>query len=65
MDQVVPAVIGMALAILLTVGFAAIKVSSGDRTIQPEGERDPGTYGWPAHANRQSSERNEPAAPGS
>jgi hypothetical protein len=38
------AVIGIVLTVLMTVGFSKIKVHSGDPTIQPEGERDPGLH---------------------
>lgn len=48
MSAAIYAIIGIMLAVLLTVGISAIPVPSGDRTIEPEGERDPGRFGYPA-----------------
>ena len=42
MDDVIVAIIGVAMAVLLTFGLAWIKTPSGDPVIQPEGEPDPG-----------------------
>lgn len=39
---VLAAVIGFILAGLLTFGLARLQPRSGDQTIQPEGEPDPG-----------------------
>lgn len=39
------AVIGFILALLLTFAFATLQPRSGDPTIQPEGEPDPGKRG--------------------
>jgi hypothetical protein len=41
-SNAVAAVIGVAVAVALTVGLALLKLASGDPTIQPEGEPDPG-----------------------
>jgi len=48
------AIVGIVLAILLAVGFALLPVPSGDKTIEPEGERDPGRYGYPANLTEPS-----------
>ena len=45
MNNPLYAIIGICLAVLLTVGFAALRPSSGDPVIQPEGEPDPGKRG--------------------
>jgi hypothetical protein len=44
MNSAIYAIVGIALAILLTVGLSKIDVPSGDPVIQPEGERDPGKH---------------------
>lgn len=48
------AIVGIVLAILLAVGFSLLPVPSGDKTIEPEGERDPGRYGYPANLTEPS-----------
>lgn len=45
MDDVVVAIIGIAMAVLLTLALVAIRPPSGDPVIQPEGEPDPGKRG--------------------
>ncbi len=45
MNSAIYAIVGIAIATLMTVGFSKIRVHSGDPTIQPEGERDPGMHG--------------------
>ena len=48
------AVIGIVLAVLMAIGFSLIPVRSGDKTIEPEGERDPGRFGYPARITEPS-----------
>lgn len=42
---VLAAIIGFAIALGLTLGLALLQTRSGDATIQPEGEPDPGKRG--------------------
>jgi hypothetical protein len=48
------AVVGIVLAVLMAIGFSLIPVRSGDKTIEPEGERDPGRFGYPARLTEPS-----------
>jgi hypothetical protein len=43
-SNVIYAIIGTCLAVLLTIGLLALQPDSGDPTIQPEGEPDPGKH---------------------
>jgi hypothetical protein len=45
--SVVAAIIGIVLIVLFTIGLALIKTPTGDTTIQPEGEPDPGVPNSP------------------
>lgn len=44
-SNVIYAIIGTCLAALITAGLLALQPHSGDPTIQPEGEPDPGKHG--------------------
>ena len=44
MEPYLLAVLGLALALVIIFGCAAIPVRSGDPVIQPEGEPDPGKH---------------------
>ncbi len=43
-SNVIYAIIGTCLAVLITIGLLSIQPASGDPTIQPEGEPDPGKH---------------------
>jgi hypothetical protein len=53
-NSAVAAVIGIAIIILFTVGLSALRPRSGDPTIQPEGEPDPGKRGGPGRAHQET-----------
>jgi hypothetical protein len=51
-NSAVAAVIGMALIVLFTIGLTQLRPPSGDTTIQPEGEPDPGKREGPGRPHQ-------------